>query len=276
MGTSVSVRSTFAALSACWCSCTDFSVVNSPTTTSTNKMHHEGTLALLATVNEQQQQPPLDLSYFIKTAPSALVLLDWDDTLFPNTFLAQEQYTVEDMNPLGYAEQTQLDELQDLVIQFLLCCIAFDRECIIITNGEDQWVQRTCHRFMPRVLPYIHNIKVISARALFEAKYPDCPANWKIACFAEQLAAVYTGVEKTCTRNILSFGDSMYERQALQIVTSTMTNTTTKSIKFVDSPSLKDLICQMKIVSGYMTHLCQHEESLDLVLTHALLQEVAA
>jgi hypothetical protein len=51
---------------------------------------------------------------------------------------------------------------------------------VIITNAETGWVELSCKKFMPRVLPFLAGVKVLSARSTFESLYPDSPADWKV------------------------------------------------------------------------------------------------
>ncbi len=52
---------------------------------------------------------------------------------------------------------------------------------LIITNAETGWVELSCKKFMPRVQPYLQNLRVLSARSAFEALYPDSPSDWKVS-----------------------------------------------------------------------------------------------
>jgi len=51
---------------------------------------------------------------------------------------------------------------------------------IIITNAETGWVELSCKKFMPRVLPFLEKLRVLSARSAFEALYPESPSDWKV------------------------------------------------------------------------------------------------
>lgn len=52
--------------------------------------------------------------------------------------------------------------------------------CVIITNAETGWVELSCKKFMPRVVPMLARLKVLSARSTFETFYPDSPTDWKV------------------------------------------------------------------------------------------------
>ena len=110
----------------------------------------------------------------------------------------------------------KMEELQDSVINVLEMSLATPNSTTcIITNGEAGWVQLSCQKFMPRVLPYIEKISVCSARSTYESQYPNSPNQWKIRAFKEHVK-VYGG--PNC-RTVISFGDSQSEREAVQLVT---------------------------------------------------------
>jgi len=105
---------------------------------------------------------------------------------------------------------------------------------VIITNAETGWVELSCKKFMPRVLPFLASVKVLSARSTFEALFPDSPADWKVGklagrpcrhviarpflqeqAFRQEICTYGQKRSDACIRNILSFGDSIHERLAI-------------------------------------------------------------
>lgn len=73
-------------------------------------------------------------------------------------------------------------------------------------------------------------------------------------------------------RNILSFGDSVHERSAILRVTAAMgAGVRTKSIKFVERPTIEQLKRQVDLVASCFDAIVGHSESLDLMLTIHLL-----
>lgn len=165
----------------------------------------------------------------------------------------------------------QLDVLQESVIS-LLNRATQHGTCIIITNAETGWVELSCKKFMPKVLPCLQKIRVLSARSNFESLYPDSPSDWKVHAFSQELNAVYTNKHANHKRNIISFGDSIHERAAIHKVTANMgQHTRTKSIKFVERPTLEQLKRQVDLVTNCFEEIARHNGSLDLMLTIQLL-----
>lgn len=53
----------------------------------------------------------------------------------------------------------------------------------IITNAGEGWVQFSANKYYPSVVEILNKIKVISARSLYESKYPNDSKNGKLKLF---------------------------------------------------------------------------------------------
>ena len=72
-------------------------------------------------------------------------------------------------------------------------------------------------------------------------------------------------------KNIISFGDSVHERHAVHKVTASLRNVHTKSVKFVERPSVEQLKRQVDLVHSCIHDITAHKGDLDLMLTIQLL-----
>ncbi len=89
--------------------------------------------------------------------------------------------------------------------------------------------------------------------------------------FHQEINSAYSG-RADARRNIISFGDSVYERAAIHKVAAAMgAHTRTKSIKFVERPTLEQLKRQVDLVTSCFEEIARHNGSLDLMLTIQLL-----
>ena len=70
-----------------------------------------------------------------------------------------------------------------------------------------------------------------------------------------------------CERNIISFGDSQVEREAVRLVTRGLPNTRTKSVKFAEKPSMEQLRRQIELVTNCFSYIFKYDGDLDLELT---------
>ena len=73
----------------------------------------------------------------------------------------------------------QLYKLESAVVKMLNRAMEFGT-VVIITNAETGWVELSAKRYMPRVLPVLANIPIVSARTTFERFFPDSPLDWKV------------------------------------------------------------------------------------------------
>lgn len=77
------------------------------------------------------------------------------------------------------------------------------------------------------------------------------------------------------TPTIVSFGDSVHERDAVWTVTGEIAGALTKSIKFVERPTLEQLCREVNLVRECMDYIVSFESDLDLMITISLLDQKA-
>mmetsp|Transcript_10575 Transcript_10575/g.21978 ORF Transcript_10575/g.21978 Transcript_10575/m.21978 type:complete len:147 (-) Transcript_10575:287-727(-) len=75
-------------------------------------------------------------------------------------------------------------------------------------------------------------------------------------------------------RQIISFGDSNEERMAVSIVSGQL-DALPKSIKFMPSPSLLQIIGQLHLLTNHMQFVCDSTKSLDMHITTEQADEYA-
>lgn len=198
-----------------------------------------------------------------------LIIFDWDDSLLSSSWLAQNGLRL-DSPSIPVAAAALLDDLAESVSQVLTQALSLG-EVVIITNAEAGWVELSAKKFLPAVVPVLSKIKVISARTTFEAHYPDSPSDWKVQAFAAEISAAYAACPTGTLKNIISLGDSTHERLALMTVTRGLPSTVTKSVKFVERPTIEQLKRQVDLVVNCIEEIVTHKGSLDLMLTIQLL-----
>jgi len=211
---------------------------------------------LVGTQKKQCPPPP--------ATTRTIIFLDWDDTLLCSSVLSTQGIKL-DSDMSGATElMQQLDELSTSVIDVLNIAQTYG-DVHIVTNGETGWVELSAQKFVPRVVPYLEKFVVMSARSTFEDLYPDSPMKWKYHAFQRSLEHFYG--DDHCYRNVLSFGDSHAEREAIRAVTRGRPYTKTKSIKFAERPSIEQLQRQLELVGNCFQYISHHEEDLDLCMS---------
>lgn len=85
--------------------------------------------------------------------------------------------------------------------------------------------------------------------------------------FRECLASAFE--HKSTSLNIISLGDSQYEREAILTVTQNVgeNQVKTKSVKFYERPSMEQLYRQVELVITAFEFICQSMDDLDLQLS---------
>ena len=171
-----------------------------------------------------------------------IFIFDWDDTLFCTTYLYPCGYL--DNNILSLlTNKEKIQNLEALVKQLLTLAVE-KSDTYIITNSEPGWVEYSCKRFFPNTFSLLNKIKIISARGLYENKYPNDFFTWKNKAFND----IIQNYEKKLPTNIICLGDSKYEIKAANDISAKFPNGYLKTIKFRENPKINQLINQLNLV----------------------------
>lgn len=168
-----------------------------------------------------------------------IIVFDWDDTLFPTHWLRHEQhihwrYPLDEQT--GFSEQDirgfkkQLGSLQNNVQRVLAQAIGLGH-VVVVTLARPPWVQLSCDNFFPQIGRFLqkHKIKVVyaqdldgdSAQDYNKQQYEsdeDAGRFWiqkKQQGIMGEISNFY-GSSGSSWKNIISLGDSDFERYAMQ------------------------------------------------------------
>jgi len=193
------------------------------------------------------------------------IFFDWDDTLLSSSVLWRLGYRLDsEIDPTDTNLHKQLRELEASVISILKKAATYGK-VHVVTNGETGWVQRSAEKFIPAVVPFLATVDIISARSTFEGQYPEDPLKWKVCAFESRLK-VFVGSSQSKI-DVISFGDSHVEREAIRIATKGLMDTRTKSVKFAERPSMEQLRRQIELINNCFHFIHEHDGDLDLQLT---------
>ena len=135
------------------------------------------------------------------------IIFDWDDTLLCTSFISPKGvYRDESLNPVVMQHISQLEQTTKRMLELAVK----SGRVYIITNACEGWVEFSCNRFMPAVLPVLSKITIISARARYESRFPNQVPKWKLYAFLETQTELTNGNMK----NVIALGDSMMEMDA--------------------------------------------------------------
>jgi len=177
---------------------------------------------------------------------SNIIVFDWDDTLLCSSVIHSGRQ----------CSRKELQELESTVKSILHTAMGLG-ETLIVTNGNRTWVEDSARRYLPGLLPTLSRLTVVSARALYETKYPNDPFMWKRAAF-EHLLTDVRKFPRASTLNLVVFGDQYPEIDAAHHVARLRGDPTlVKTVKFQEAPSVTELIGQ----------LCKVERSLETIVS---------
>jgi hypothetical protein len=186
-----------------------------------------------------------------------LILLDWDDTILPTSFLSQRSISLDDEVPHDVQEvlRTYCEVVRKTLVQ-----LKERGHLVIVTNAEQGWVELTMAQFLPGLEPLLQDVECVSARSLFEPKGYTLPVEWKEEAFAEV-------VQRLCSEPrgypVLSLGDARHERDAVHRVAHRL-GIAAKSVKLMEVPDLLVLQREHDLLQERLPYLCEHDGSLDI------------
>lgn len=211
-----------------------------------------------------------------------IFILDWDDTLSATTHGYQQGYyknirenSDEDVG-LGYAvagqDSTNLGILDYTIVRLLVDLIDLGVHLHIVTNAEKGWVELSSKNFLPLTHKVIksQDIPVISAREQHGEVYRNDPVSWKFHTIKSIVFSfIKSGAESIHPEDsdleIISVGDSCIDRDAVRkVVKHFDDNLVVKTIKFMNKPSIENLIHQLKHVLSCIKNITMHQGDLDL------------
>jgi len=168
-----------------------------------------------------------------------IVIFDWDDTLFPTTFIRHDlglsvRKTLRDQNlrpEMMSQVQTTLAKAAGAVDQLLR--LADKRgKVVIVTLAKSPWVTDSCRYFYPGIGELIEKlgIQIVYAQEgeqveyskvnmMAEEQFETFWAEMKGKAIARALSEFYSQYEGQSWKNIISLGDSDFERYGAMAAT---------------------------------------------------------
>eukprot|EP00451_Oxyrrhis_marina_P054610 CAMPEP_0204502784 /NCGR_PEP_ID=MMETSP0471-20130131/101994_1 /ASSEMBLY_ACC=CAM_ASM_000602 /TAXON_ID=2969 /ORGANISM="Oxyrrhis marina" /LENGTH=261 /DNA_ID=CAMNT_0051507559 /DNA_START=11 /DNA_END=796 /DNA_ORIENTATION=+ len=195
-------------------------------------MHHE-----YASFHEGGP-PFLPVSYPLSCAPSdTIILVDWDDTLLPTTFLKNCGLLHSRVVPDEVAAALEVHAAK---VEELIRTLETLGRVAIVTGAGGDWVEHTNKTFLK-----ISNLPpAVSARSVYGYLGED-PLRWKEAAFRAAIASAPT---QSGWKNVVSIGDAYVEAEALRRACSCSPHTIPKTLKMLDQPDLWQLTQELALI----------------------------
>jgi len=239
-------------------------------------------------------------------ADQTIILFDWDDTVCPSNWIRVNRPAVSFFKPPPDDERIQgpLRELQKHAEAMLTSAMKLGK-VIIVTNAMEPWVDTSCKHFLPLLLPIVSQLPVIYARSIYDSHCDPqaasrrrqgdaapgmysatgqnrlaqhnsqmslqrdhmAPQRWKELAFEQEIAGFYSRYQHQSWKNIISIGDSIFERDAVRRVVlnrPTKKKCRTKTAKLLDEPEMGELIAQMQVIHESLGLMVQYDGNLDI------------
>lgn len=203
------------------------------------------------------------------------LIYDWDDTLFPMKHLLELGINVFEsqliVDPVHKKEIEDHDKL--LVSYFRQVSILYPRGpfFLILTNGSDQWVQRSAAVYLPQMAAFLYqsNVRIISARSakewLWPETVPDVSYLWKYHTLLDHFEEL--NLARYEEHHLISVGDSPAEQRAVQALADVLPGPVyCKTIKLQVEPTLKQLQLQLAEITLLSYQLANTPKSFHISL----------
>ena len=197
-----------------------------------------------------------------KNVYKTLIILDWDDTLFPTSWTVQNGFDLTDKNNL--TKYIQMFSVLDDHLYNLLKKLKKYGTVVIVTNASTKWI-KISSTILPKTQQLLlTEINTLSAREMFQEQYPNDLTMWKKLIFEKITAEYFAGHNN---QHIISIGDAEYEFLALTDLyneMSAMNKRLLKSIRFVKTPTFESLIDQIDVLSNSVDQILTNKKHMDL------------
>eukprot|EP00928_Gymnodinium_smaydae_P072392 TRINITY_DN55766_c0_g1_i1.p1 TRINITY_DN55766_c0_g1~~TRINITY_DN55766_c0_g1_i1.p1 ORF type:complete len:411 (+),score=49.07 TRINITY_DN55766_c0_g1_i1:119-1234(+) len=220
-----------------------------------------------------------------------LIFLDFDDTIFPSTWLEQESRSLKALSfesastdyfrSVDSVAAASLARHEAVVSSFLRTAASLAGEVTIVTLGTQTWVESCMNKFMPGLWDELAKLdinisyarKAASDRrvrgALLEGL--DVLPLLKRMAMRKALKRFYSRRPKQSWKNCISIGDSDIEREALEELTFRRIQRSQsgkqkfvrcKTVKFLDSPSIDELTSELELMISNLSALVHYDGDL--------------
>merc|ERR1719203_435783 len=191
-----------------------------------------------------------------------LLIFDYDDTILPSSWLNEQGLLLDDEAAASPEQLSQLSALADRAAEMLEAANDQGRG-VIITNAAEGWVEHSCLRFLPSLVPILQRLPIVSARSDFQPLGIRCPTEWKCRAFDREVMA-FSDMLGGGGLSVISIGDSISEHMALLRAAQKVPGCCAKSLKFAEQPSIEQLMEEHALVAGTLDEVAEFDGDLDV------------
>lgn len=239
-----------------------------------------------------------------------VIIFDWDDTLFPLTYVLRDLH----LDPKLPLQDQPIPEVMKRQVALrlaecarevakLLSLSAKLGQVVVVTLSQNSWVVDSCKNFFPEVQEVIESIGItIVYASSFSLPTPpqaerECSAKetarkrfeeernrlseLKAKAISQTLRSFYSQYEGQSWKNVVSIGDSDFERlgtqQAVQEYMQRLAahvdgqgaaqKVRTKILKTMEQPVVEELTAQLVQTAAWLPAMVSLDDSFDIHLT---------
>jgi hypothetical protein len=194
-----------------------------------------------------------DLSCCSEGDVETLIFFDWDDTLFPTSWLQRQDSLDDEAFELLRKLESGVEKTLQLALQF--------GRVVIVTNARQGWVEMCWAKMWPSLSKVLEEVDIVSARSTYEA-CSHRQSQWKRLAFEHEMQILDTS--NALQYNVISLGDSLHEQSAVVALCEKRPNCCAKSVKFMEAPEIEQLIDQHEFVLSCFSEVAEHDGNLDV------------
>jgi len=233
-----------------------------------------------------------------------LVLLDWDDTILPTTWLASRPWfrnwihykaCLSDGELMSVEDREALDEVDQMACEFLREINGLGHP-VCVTLAQRPWVQQSMKAFMPRLAVLWEELGVSVHYAVEEHVRKNQWGNWCLKSSGPSLlesTVLEMNLRSTQKRKVMerllrrfyqthdkcraiSIGDGLAERNAMKelawfhesLTESSENQLEVKTIQMLEDPTCSELTTELKVLRQWLPTVVGCNEDVDAVLGH--------
>jgi hypothetical protein len=184
-----------------------------------------------------------------------LVIFDWDDTLFPTTWVTSNNIIFDNLDATSLLYFSDIDKIISSIFS------SIKEKIIIVTNASTLWVHKCINSVLPQTKKTT-NLKIYSSRDMYQKTYPTDNFMWKKLFFEYIIKKVYG--QRNFIPHIISVGDADYEYFALINLYAKDNNKIVKAIKLLRYPNKEDLCNELHVLLNVLPNCIESNKNLDI------------
>ena len=191
---------------------------------------------------------------------NTIFFFDWDDTLLCTSFLVPILNSQNNSEKIKIIKNN-LKNLDEIVSKLLLTTL--DKGLVfLVTTAAPGWVEFSSTTFLPITAKVLRKIKIFSAKGLYSKNYPGDPRQWKIKAF-KYIIELYN-INTKLVSNLICFGDSLIDLEAIENLKYMFSNAFVKIIKFKECPHPVELEKEVWIAASQLDYIIKKVKNLTL------------